>query len=125
MPGHHLRLVKIGSTCSCVPVPDRVVPVVGMKILHRLRDMPVRVIDGGVGIGMFRAMSTTNGCLLLAMNGSSNHLCATSAYPPTADIAAGMSVIVPISSAVPLKADVTAVGRESPKLTYCGLAGVL
>jgi len=28
-----------------------------------------------------------------------------------------MSVIVPISSALPLKADVAAVGRESPKLT--------
>jgi hypothetical protein len=31
-----------------------------------------------------------------------------------------MSVIVPISSALPLKADVAAVGRESPKLTQLG-----
>jgi hypothetical protein len=36
--------------------------------------------------------------------------------PPTADIRWPMSVIVPISSALPLKADVAAVGRESPKL---------
>ncbi len=32
-----------------------------------------------------------------------------------------MSVIVPIASALPLKADVAAVGRESPKLTRNGL----
>jgi len=31
-----------------------------------------------------------------------------------------MSVIVPISSALPLKADVAAVGRESPVLTQLG-----
>ena len=56
-------------------------------------------------------------CLFLAISGSSNHLLTTSAYPPTADIRWLMSVIVPISSALPLKADVAAVGRESPKLT--------
>ncbi len=61
----------------------------------------------------------------MVTNGSQDHAAATSAYPPTGDIRWPMSVIVPISSAVPLKADVTAVGRESPKLTYCGLAGVL
>ena len=53
----------------------------------------------------------------MARSGSSNHLRATSAYPSTADIRWRMSVIVPISSALPLKADVTAVGCESPKLT--------
>jgi len=31
-----------------------------------------------------------------------------------------LSVIVPISSALPLKADVAAVGRESPELTQLG-----
>jgi len=31
-----------------------------------------------------------------------------------------MSVIVPISSALPLKADVAAEGRESPKLAHSG-----
>ncbi len=55
---------------------------------------------------------------LSAISGSSNHLRATSAYPPTGDIRWPMSVIVPISSALPLKADVAAVGRESPKLTH-------
>jgi hypothetical protein len=35
----------------------------------------------------------------------------------TADIPWPMSVIMPISSALPPKADVAAVGRESPKLT--------
>ncbi len=37
-----------------------------------------------------------------------------------ADIRWPMSVIVPISSALPPKADVAAVGRESPKLTLSG-----
>jgi hypothetical protein len=53
----------------------------------------------------------------LAISGSSNRLRATSAYPPTGDIRWPMSVIVPIPSALPLKADVAAVGCESPKLT--------
>jgi hypothetical protein len=35
-----------------------------------------------------------------------------------------MSVIVLISSALPLKADVTAVGRESPKMTQSGSRGL-
>ncbi len=57
-------------------------------------------------------------CRLLATNGSQDHAAATSAYPPTADIRWPMSVIVPIPSALPLKADVAAVGRESPLLTH-------
>ncbi len=40
-----------------------------------------------------------------------------SSYLPTGDLRWPMSVIVPISSALPLKADVAAVGPESPKLT--------
>ena len=40
--------------------------------------------------------------------------------PPTADIPTGMSAFVLISSALPLKADVAAVGRESPLLTQLG-----
>ena len=54
------------------------------------------------------------------MNGSSNHLRATSAYHPTGDIRWPMSVIALITSALPLKADVAAVGCESPKLTHLG-----
>ncbi len=56
-------------------------------------------------------------CLLLANNGLPGHVACTSALPPTADIQNLMSAFVPISSALPLKADVAAVGRESPKLT--------
>ncbi len=56
-------------------------------------------------------------CLILAKKRHSGHVAGTSAYPPTGDIRWPMSVIVPISSALPLKADVAAVGRESPKLT--------
>jgi len=53
---------------------------------------------------------------LLATNGPDRPLQATSALPPTSDIRWPMSVIVLISSAFPSKADVAAVGRESPKL---------
>ncbi len=75
-------------------------------------------------LGRFRPLSGRNfdagECLLLAMNGSQDHAAATSALLPTADIRWPMSVIVPISSALPLKADVAAVGRESPLLTHNG-----
>ena len=57
-------------------------------------------------------------CLLLANNGLSGHVPSTSAPPPRADIHWPMSVIVPISSALPLKPDVAAGGRESPKMTH-------
>ncbi len=59
-------------------------------------------------------------CLFLAISGSSNHLRATSAYPPKADIQTGTSAFALITSALPLKADMAAVGRESPKLTLSG-----
>ncbi len=55
-------------------------------------------------------------CPLLANNGLPGHVAGRSALPPTADIRVPKSVIVPISSALPLKADVAVVGRESPKL---------
>ncbi len=54
------------------------------------------------------------------MNGSSDHPRATSGLPlrpQPIDIRWAMSVFVPNESALPLKADVAAVGRESPKLT--------
>jgi hypothetical protein len=57
-------------------------------------------------------------CPLLANNGLPGHVASTSAPPPRADIRWPMSVIVPISSASSPKADVAAVGRESPKLTH-------
>jgi len=65
-------------------------------------------------------------CPSLAISGSSNHLRATSAYPPAGDIRWPMSVIVLISSGSPPEADVAAVGRDSPELTqpghwHCGL----
>ncbi len=43
---------------------------------------------------------------VLARSGSSNHLRATSAYPPIGDILWPMSVIVLISSALPPGADI-------------------
>ncbi len=67
-----------------------------------------------------RCHSMGSECLLLANNGLSGHAASTSAPPPRADIRWPMSVIVPNSSALPLKADVAAVGRESPKLTHSG-----
>ncbi len=51
---------------------------------------------------------------LMAKKRSSSHVRGTSAYPPTGDIRWPMSVIVLISSALPLKAGVAAVGHESP-----------
>ena len=56
-------------------------------------------------------------CPLVAISGRSNHLRATSALPPTGDIRWLMSAFVPITTALPPKADVTAVGCESPKMT--------
>ena len=56
----------------------------------------------------------------MANNGLPGHVACMSAYPPTADIRWPMSVIVLISSALPLKAGVAAVGREIPKLTHSG-----
>ncbi len=43
---------------------------------------------------------------LLATSGSQSHAAGTSAYPPTADIRWSMSVIVPISSALPPETDI-------------------
>jgi hypothetical protein len=57
---------------------------------------------------------------LLANQRSSEHLRATSAYPPTADIRWLMSVIVLISSALPLKADVLHGSPNSRLLTQLG-----
>ena len=36
-----------------------------------------------------------------------------------------MSAFVPIASALPRKADVAVVGRESPSLTHCGLSRIV
>ena len=47
-------------------------------------------------------------------------LAITSALPPTTDIRWPMSASALISSALPLKADVAAVDRESPQLTQLG-----
>ncbi len=45
---------------------------------------------------------------VLANNGLPGHVAGTSAYPPTSDIRWPMSVIVPISSALPPTGDILA-----------------
>ncbi len=62
-------------------------------------------------------------CPLVAISGSSNHLRATSAYPPTGDIRWPMSVIVLISSALPPAPDVGGTPGECLKLTQLGHSG--
>ncbi len=54
----------------------------------------------------------------MANKRSSDHLGATSALPPTGDIRWPMSVIVPISSALPPAPDVGGTPGECLKLTF-------
>ncbi len=59
-------------------------------------------------------------CRLLAKNGSSNHLRATSACHPASDIRWPMSVIVRISSGLPPGTDVPGGVAEGPLVTHNG-----
>ena len=59
----------------------------------------------------------------MAMNGSSDHLRATSGLPPASDIPMPMSAFVPISSALPPATDVAGTLGERLSLTHNGSRG--
>ena len=50
------RFVRLTAGEVGILVPYRVISIVRVKVLHRLHGVPVRIVDGRIGIGVFRAV---------------------------------------------------------------------